>query len=177
MQGEILTCSDCGAELEVLEIEPLTIDLRAMPFGPGDEERLLEILGRGETEVGSLAKEIRLLESEKGPTVKTTMVVDSRAAASLIGRLMRPANARSVQQGRSFWADLMDEQAFSDKLTITDDPFRDHHPRRTSFQLWWPRREMTEKWMTEIGRQTIFLSSIFLSTTSRRTSRAPLPSG
>ena len=32
--------------------EPLTIDLRAMPFGPGDEERLLEILGRGETEAG-----------------------------------------------------------------------------------------------------------------------------
>ena len=34
------------------------------------------------------------LDSEKGPTVKTTMVVDSRAAASLIGRLLSPANAR-----------------------------------------------------------------------------------
>jgi hydrogenase-1 operon protein HyaF len=28
--------------------EPTTIDLRAMPFGPGDEARLLETLGRGE---------------------------------------------------------------------------------------------------------------------------------
>jgi PmbA protein len=50
------------------------------------------------------------------------MVVDSRAAASLIGRLMRPADARSVQQGRSFWAPLVGEQAFSDKLTVIDDP-------------------------------------------------------
>lgn len=73
----------------------------------------------GET---SLQRALSRLDSDKGPTVKTAMVVDSRAAASLIGRLMRPANARSVQQGRSFWAALMDEQAFSDKLTIVDDP-------------------------------------------------------
>ena len=70
----------------------------------------------------ALNRTLSRLESEKGPTVKTAMVVDSRAAASLIGRLTRPANARSVQQGRSFWSALMDEQAFSDKLTITDDP-------------------------------------------------------
>lgn len=62
------------------------------------------------------------LNSEKGPTVKATMVVDSRAAASLIGRLLGPANARRVQQGQSYWADLVGEKAFSDKLTIVDDP-------------------------------------------------------
>ena len=74
--------------------------------------------------VGNIALERTLsrLDSEKGPTGKTTMVVDSRAAASLIGRLLRPANARSVQQGRSFWATLIDEEAFSKKLTIVDDP-------------------------------------------------------
>ena len=76
------------------------------------------------TEVGQVALDRALsrLDSEKGPTLKTVMVVDSRAAAQLIGRLMRPANARSVQQGRSFWAPLIGEQAFSDKLTIIDDP-------------------------------------------------------
>lgn len=74
--------------------------------------------------VGQIALDRALsrLDSEKGPTVKTAMIVDSRAAASLIGRLMRPANARSVQQARSFWAPLIGEQAFSDKLTIVDDP-------------------------------------------------------
>jgi len=30
--------------------EPTLIDLRAMPFGPGDEERLVGLLGRGEVE-------------------------------------------------------------------------------------------------------------------------------
>ena len=76
------------------------------------------------TSVGQIALDRALsrLDSEKGPTVKTAMIVDSRAAASLIGRLMRPANARSVQQARSFWAPLIGEQAFSDKLTIVDDP-------------------------------------------------------
>ncbi|MDJ0751652.1 MAG: TldD/PmbA family protein [Woeseiaceae bacterium] len=70
----------------------------------------------------ALQRTLSRLESEKGPTQKSTMVVDARASASLIGRLMRPANARSVQQGRSFWAALIGEQAFSDKLTIIDDP-------------------------------------------------------
>lgn len=74
--------------------------------------------------VGRIALERTLsrLDSEKGPTMKGTMLVDSRAAASLIGRLLRPANAGSVQQERSFWAPLIGKKAFSDKLTIIDDP-------------------------------------------------------
>jgi alpha-aminoadipate/glutamate carrier protein LysW len=30
MRGEILVCQDCGVELEVMELEPLTIDLAPM---------------------------------------------------------------------------------------------------------------------------------------------------
>ncbi len=70
----------------------------------------------------ALERVLARLGSEKGPTVKSTMVVDSRAAGQLIGRLLRPANARSVQQGQSYWADLVGEKAFSDKLTIIDNP-------------------------------------------------------
>jgi PmbA protein len=70
----------------------------------------------------ALDRTLSRLDSEKGPTVKTTMVVDSRAASSLIGRLLGSANARSVQQGRSFWAPLLGEEAFSRKLTFVDDP-------------------------------------------------------
>ena len=75
-------------------------------------------------QVGSKALERTLsrLDSEKGPTVRASMVVDSRAAASLIGRLLGPANARSVQQGRSFWAPLIGKGSFSKQLTIIDDP-------------------------------------------------------
>ena len=72
----------------------------------------------------ALERSLSRLDSEKGPTTKTTMLVDSRAAASLIGRLLGPANARSVQQGRSFWTSLIGEKAFSEALTIVDDPLR-----------------------------------------------------
>jgi PmbA protein len=76
----------------------------------------------GEVATTALHRALVRLDSEKGPTVKSTMVVDSRAAASLIGRLLGPANARSVQQGRSFWTSLVGEEAFSSKLTVVDDP-------------------------------------------------------
>ncbi len=76
------------------------------------------------TDVARLGLERALarLGSEKGPTLKTTMVVDSRAAGQLIGRLLGAATARRVQQGQSFWADLVGKKAFSEKLTIVDDP-------------------------------------------------------
>lgn len=70
----------------------------------------------------ALERALVRLDSEKGPTLKSTMVVDSRAAAQLVSRLLGPANARSVQQGRSFWADIMGREVFSPKLTIVDDP-------------------------------------------------------
>jgi len=70
----------------------------------------------------ALDRALARLGSEKGPTAKTTMVVDSRAAGQLLGRLLGAATARRVQQGQSFWADLVGTKAFSDKLTILDDP-------------------------------------------------------
>jgi PmbA protein len=70
----------------------------------------------------ALDRVLARLGSEKGPTAKTTMVVDSRAAAQLISRLLAAATARRVQQGQSFWTDLVGKKAFSDKLTIVDDP-------------------------------------------------------
>jgi PmbA protein len=81
----------------------------------------------GVPEAGSIAstaleRALARLDADKGPTVRTAMVVDARAAAQLIGRLMRPADARSVQQQRSFWAAFLGKQAFSPKLTIVDDP-------------------------------------------------------
>ncbi len=70
----------------------------------------------------ALERSLARLGSEKGPTAKTTMLVDSRAAASLIGRLLRPASGRAVHLGQSFWSGRVGEQAFSDKLTIVDNP-------------------------------------------------------
>jgi PmbA protein len=78
----------------------------------------------GEVARIALDRSLSRLGSEKGPTIKTTMLVDSRAASSLMRRLLGPANARSVQQGRSFWTTLVGEQAFSSALTVIDDPLR-----------------------------------------------------
>ena len=69
-----------------------------------------------------LERALNRLGTEKGPTIKTSMIVDAQAAGSLVGRLLGPANARRVHQGQSFWADLVGKQAFSEKLTISDDP-------------------------------------------------------
>jgi PmbA protein len=62
------------------------------------------------------------LDAGKGPTGRTTMLVDSRAASSLVARLLQSAYAQSVQQGRSYWSTLIGKKAFSEKLTLTDDP-------------------------------------------------------
>lgn len=76
------------------------------------------------TAVGTTALQRALsrLGAEKGPGFRGTMVVDARAAASLVGRLLGPANARNVQQGRSFWSGTIGESLFSPALTIVDDP-------------------------------------------------------
>ena len=62
------------------------------------------------------------LGTGKGPTQRTTMVVDNRAAGSMISRLISPAHGGSVQQERSFWKGKLGQKMVSDKLTITDDP-------------------------------------------------------
>jgi PmbA protein len=62
------------------------------------------------------------LGAEQGPTVRTTMVVDPSIAPSLIGRLLGPARASSLQQGQSFYKALPGTKAFSEVLSITDDP-------------------------------------------------------
>ncbi len=62
------------------------------------------------------------LGMKKGPTRRATMVVDARAAGSLISRLLQPANAGAVQQERSFWRGKLGKQLVSKKLTIVDDP-------------------------------------------------------
>ena len=70
----------------------------------------------------ALSRSRLMLGTEKGPTERTTMVVDNRAAGNILGRLYSPARGGAVQQGRSFWKDKLGKKMVSDKLTITDDP-------------------------------------------------------
>jgi PmbA protein len=82
---------------------------------------------QGLPEPGSIAalalrRAIDRLGSAKGPTVRTTMVVDPEAAVSLIARALGPLSAASIQQGRSYLAGKRGQKVFGDKLTVTDDP-------------------------------------------------------
>jgi PmbA protein len=50
------------------------------------------------------------------------MVVEPEAGGRLLGALLRPANARSVQQARSWCADKVGQELFSPVLELVDDP-------------------------------------------------------
>ncbi len=79
---------------------------------PGPEEIAREALKRALDRIGS----------RKGPTTRTTMVVDHQAASSLLWRTIGPASAAAIQQGRSFWKGQEGKQLFGKKLTVIDDP-------------------------------------------------------
>lgn len=70
----------------------------------------------------ALDRALARLDAAQGPTRRATMVVDARAAGALVDRLLRPANARSVQQGQSFWAGRIGERPFGTALHVLDDP-------------------------------------------------------
>lgn len=83
---------------------------------------LADLPDLSDTGTRALARALARLGAQKGPTLKGAMVVDAQAAGSLIGRLLGPASALSIQQGRSYWSALIGKQAFSERLTIVDDP-------------------------------------------------------
>ncbi|MBW2257330.1 MAG: TldD/PmbA family protein [Deltaproteobacteria bacterium] len=62
------------------------------------------------------------LGSTKGPTSRTTMVVDPSAAPRLVSRLLAPADGGQVQQGQSFYAGRKGQKVVSELLTVVDDP-------------------------------------------------------
>jgi PmbA protein len=70
----------------------------------------------------ALERAHRRLGATKGPTARTTMVVDPSAAPSLVSRLLKSANAELVQQGQSFYAEKKGQKMFSELLTVVDDP-------------------------------------------------------
>lgn len=73
---------------------------------------------------GCLARARARLGTTQGPTRKTLMIVSPEAAGRLVSDLLRPANARAIQQKRSFWAGQIGQKRFSDKLSLWDDPLR-----------------------------------------------------
>lgn len=60
--------------------------------------------------------------SVKGPTRKTTMIVDPQSAGRLLGRFLSGASGSAVERDQSFWKGKLGKKVGSDKLTVVDDP-------------------------------------------------------
>lgn len=72
----------------------------------------------------ALQRALDRVGAAKGPTRKTTMVVEPRAAVSLVARLLGPMSARAVQQHTSMFAGKVGERLLSERFTLLDDPLR-----------------------------------------------------
>lgn len=69
-------------------------------------ERALKKIGQGKVESGRMS-----------------MIVENRSVSRLFSPLISALNGSAIQQRNSFLIDKLDEKVFSDKLTVTDDPF------------------------------------------------------
>ncbi len=70
----------------------------------------------------ALKRALDRVGSVKGPTRRTTMIVDPQAGWRAIHSLIRPATARGLHQDRSFWKGKLGQSIAPEILTITDDP-------------------------------------------------------
>ncbi len=77
------------------------------------------------TEIGNLAAQrtLALLGAQKIKTETLPVIVENRVAARILSGLFDPMNAGSIQQKRSFLADMKGKTIGSKILTVRDDPF------------------------------------------------------
>ncbi len=71
----------------------------------------------------ALKRALNKIGQQKIASGKMTMVVENRQVGRLFGPLLQAMNGSSIQQKNSFLIDKLDQKVFSDKLTVTDDPF------------------------------------------------------
>jgi PmbA protein len=80
----------------------------------------LEKSGIGEEALQRALKKIGQGKVESG---KMSMIVENRMVSRIFSPLISALNGSAIQQKNSFLVDKLGEKVFSDKLTITDDPF------------------------------------------------------
>ncbi len=77
-----------------------------------------DVLGRKTSE-----RALRKIGQAKIYSGKYDMILENRAGRRLLGALLRPMSARSLQQKSSFLEGKLDQEIASPLLTIVDDPF------------------------------------------------------
>ncbi|MDH3890024.1 MAG: TldD/PmbA family protein [candidate division Zixibacteria bacterium] len=74
----------------------------------------------------AVQRALRKIGQTKLDSGRYDMIVENRAGSRLLGALIGPMNARSLQQKRSFLEGKLGQKIGSEKLTIIDDPFIDY---------------------------------------------------
>ena len=76
-------------------------------------------------DVGTKAanRTLDLMGGKKIQTETLPVILENRGAARILGGLLNPMSAGSIQQKRSFLADKKGQQFGSKLLTVQDDPF------------------------------------------------------
>lgn len=76
-------------------------------------------------EVGktALKRALDKIGQQKIESGKMAMIVENKQVGRLFSPLIQALNGSSIQQKNSFLMDKLDEKVFSEKLTITDNPF------------------------------------------------------
>jgi PmbA protein len=69
------------------------------------------------------SRTLDLMGGRKMPTTTIPVIIENRSAARILGNLVDPMSASSIQQKRSFLADKKGKSIGSRLLTLTDDPF------------------------------------------------------
>lgn len=77
-------------------------------------------------QIGRTAGEraVRRLGGRRGRTGKVPVVVEARAARSLVGHLLSAINGASVARGTTFLKDALGTEIFAPHVTIIEDPLR-----------------------------------------------------
>ena len=73
--------------------------------------------------VQAAQRALRKVGQKKIKSGKFDMLVENRVASRLIGMLIEPMSARSLQQKRSYLEGMQGKKIASDKFTVIDDPF------------------------------------------------------
>lgn len=71
----------------------------------------------------ALDRALKKIGQQKVESGKMDMLVENRIVSRLFSPLMSALNGSAIQQKNSFLVDKLDQKVFSDKLTVTDDPF------------------------------------------------------
>jgi PmbA protein len=80
----------------------------------------LEKMGVGQKALERALKKIGQQKVESG---KMSMLVENRTVSRLFSPLISALNGSAIQQKNSFLMDKLGEKVFSEKLTVSDDPF------------------------------------------------------